>query len=251
MSRLAGAFLNTRLSRRLIPGFIRREGIDTADFDLSDIGSFNDFFCRPLKPGARPVRAEPDMLISPCDGLLTACTVSKGTVLPVKQSLFTVPRLLEDPALAGGFDGGLCLIYRLCVNNYHRYCWFDSGVKGNSVSIPGRFCTIRPVVLEKRAVYVENSREYAVLESENFGRAVQMEVGAMLVGRIANSEQGAGPVVRGAEKGRFEFGGSTIIVLLRKDAAVINDDILRASAEGAEYPVRMGEAIGRAAKKYG
>ena len=83
-----------------------------------------------------------------------------------------------------------------------------------------------------------------MIESGTFGRAVQAEVGAMLVGRIVNNDPGPGPVRRGEEKGRFEYGGSTVLVLLKENAAVLREDIMRASAAGIETPVRLGERIG-------
>ena len=71
-----------------------------------------------------------------------------------------------------------------------------------------------------------------------------MEVGAMLVGRIVNHE-GEGFAERGKEKGYFEYGGSTIILLLKKGAAKINKEILDNSSAGIETPVKMGSVIGR------
>ena len=244
VSRLAGKLMDTPASRVLISGFVRRAGIDTEEFDLSDIQSFNDFFCRRLKPGRRPVDGDPAALIAPCDALLTAVPVERGTVLRVKQSSWSVARLLDDAALAAELEGGMCLVFRLCVQHYHRYVYFDSGTKGADKVLPGKFHTVRPVALERVPVFTENSREYTVLETENFGRAVQAEVGAMLVGRIVNGSPGPGPVRRGEEKGHFEYGGSTILVLLKKDAAVLREDILRASEAGIETPVRLGERIG-------
>jgi len=74
-----------------------------------------------------------------------------------------------------------------------------------------------------------------------------MEVGALLVGRIINYHEKA-YVKRGQEKGRFEFGGSTIIVCLEKDRAVIDNDIMQNSLNGIETLVKMGEKIGIATK---
>ena len=85
---------------------------------------------------------------------------------------------------------------------------------------------------------------YALLESDHFGTLLQMEVGATMVGRIVNNP-GQRRVERGEEKGRFEFGGSTVIVLLEKDAAVIDEDILRNTQQDAETVVHLGERIGR------
>ena len=66
----------------------------------------------------------------------------------------------------------------------------------------------------------------------------------MLVGRIVNNDPGPGRVRRGEEKGRFEYGGSTVLLLLQKDAAALREDILSASEKGEETPVKLGERIG-------
>ena len=244
VSRFSGALLDTGASRMLIGPFIRRAGIDTADYDLTRIHSFNDFFCRPLKPGRRSVDMDPDALIAPCDGLLTAVSIRNDTVLHVKQSRWSLSRMLGDAALASEFEGGVCLVFRLCVDNYHRYIYFDSGEKAKNVFLPGALHTVRPVALEEIPVFAENCREYTVIDTDSFGRSVQAEIGAMLVGRIVNNEPGPARVCRGEEKGRFEYGGSTILVLLRKDAACLREDIPSASARGIEIPVRLGERIG-------
>ena len=246
LSRAAGRFLETRFSKRLIPAFVRSSGIDTEDYDLSRIECFNDFFCRPLKPGRRPIDRDPAALIAPCDGLLTAVPIRGDTVLPVKQSRFSLERLLGDRELAASFAGGLCLVFRLCVEHYHRYCYFESGRKSENVFLPGLLHTVRPVALADVPVFAENCRDYTVLETERFGRAVQMEVGALLVGRIVNDHPWPRAVERGEEKGHFAFGGSTVLVLLQKDAAELLPGIRSASARGEETPVRMGGRIGSA-----
>ena len=114
---------------------------------------------------------------------------------------------------------------------------------GENIFIPGKLHTVRPIALESLPVFTENCREYTVIESDNFGKAVQLEVGALLVGKIRN-HRGPGAVVRGEEKGMFLFGGSTVILLLTKDSVRINSDIAEASRRGLEYPVKLGQAIG-------
>ena len=244
VSRLCGRALETGASRALIPGFVRRAGIDVSEFDLTDIRCFNDFFCRPVKAGRRPAAMEPEALIAPCDGRLSVVFLEDGRAFPVKQSVWTVEGLLCDSALAEEFRDGICLVFRLQVDDYHRYCYFDSGEKHPGVFLPGKLHTVRPVALEGIPVFTENSREYTLIDTDNFGRAIQAEIGAMLVGRIVNLLPGAGRVTRGEEKGRFEYGGSTVLVLLRKGAATLREEILAASARGEEFPVKMGERIG-------
>ncbi len=246
VSRLCGRFLDMPASKGLIGPFARHNGIDTEDCELSGVGCFNDFFCRPLKPGRRPVDPDPAALIAPCDGLLTALRAEEDLVLPVKQSRYSLARLLGDASLAREFRDGICLIYRLCVSHYHRYCYFESGFKSENRFLPGLLHTVRPVALADRPVFCENCRELCLIETETFGRAVQMEVGAMLVGKIVNDQPQAGPVKRGEEKGHFAYGGSTVIVLLKKDAALLRPELEAASARGEELPVRMGERIGTA-----
>ena len=244
LSRAAGRFLDSPLSHFLIKPFVKKNNIDLSDYQTDGIKSFNQFFRRKIKDGKRPFDLRPESLCAPCDGLLSAWTISEdgGSVIPVKQSRYTVGRLLQDEALAQKYYGGLCLVFRLCVDNYHRYAYADGGKKSPNVFIPGRLHTVRPVALETLPVFVENSREYTTIESSVFGQLLQMEVGAMLVGRIVNLEQEA-VVARGGEKGFFEYGGSTIILLVQKGKASVRGDIAKNSAAGIETPVKMGECV--------
>ena len=246
VSELSGKLMDTKASRFLIKPFAKNNNIKTEDYILDDINSFNDFFCRRIKDGLRSFDTDPESLTSPCDGLLKAIRIKKDTVISVKQSSFTVRGMLRDSRLAESFEDGICLVFRLCVNHYHRYAYFDSGKRYRNRRIRGIYHTVRPVALEEMPVFTQNTREYTVIDTDNFGRAVQMEVGAMLVGRIVNEKTDSGKcrVTRGEEKGHFEYGGSTIIVLLPKGSAVIRDDILSASEKGEETSVIMGEKIG-------
>ncbi|MBO4759681.1 MAG: phosphatidylserine decarboxylase [Spirochaetaceae bacterium] len=243
VSKICGKFLDSRCSAFLIKGFVRKNNINTDDYQTDGIKSFNEFFRRRIKEGRRTFDFEPSHLCAPCDGLLSVWKIEKDTVIPAKQSEYTVTSLLKDEALAKEYEDGLCLVFRLCVDNYHRYCYADSGKKGCNIFIPGVLHTVRPVALRARPVFSENCREYTTIESPVFGRLVQMEVGAMLVGRIVNLE-GEGTAERGKEKGFFEYGGSTIILLLKRDAVQIQAQILQNSALGIETPVKMGEVIG-------
>lgn len=243
LSKLCGAFLDSRLSAFLIKSFVRNNNINLDDYETEGIKTFNQFFRRKIKEGRRVFDMEPSKLCCPCDGLLSVWNISEDTVISVKQSEYTVSSLLRNKELAAEYAGGLCLVFRLCVDNYHRYAYADSGKKGPNIFIPGVLHTVRPIALESRPVFVENCREYTVIESSTFGKLVQMEVGAMLVGRIVNLE-GQGMAERGKEKGFFEYGGSTIILLIKKDMVKLNQDLINNSQAGIESPVKMGQVIG-------
>ena len=244
LSRCVGAFLDTPASARLIAPFVKRAGIDLSDYERRPFRSFNDFFTRRLASGARSVDFDPQSLIAPCDGLLRVYPIRNGAVYPVKGVPYTLAGLLRSHKLAARFEGGLCLVFRLCVDNYHRYAFFDDGRLLRRYRIDGVLHTVRPAALEARPVFVENCREVSLMRTEHFGLAAQIEVGAMLVGRICN-RRGVTEFARGGEKGWFEYGGSTVVVLLQKDAARPDRRFL--AGEG-EIPVRYGERIGRKAE---
>ena len=242
-SRLCGWFLDSGASRPLIRPFVRKHGIDLSEYVCEGFKSFNEFFSRKIKEGRRPVDSDPSALIAPCDGLLSVYRVSGDTVIPVKQSRYTISSLLGGDNLSETYQNGICLVFRLCVNHYHRYCYIDSGVKGENVFLPGKLHTVRPIALEKFPVFIQNCREYTAIKTENFGDVVQMEVGAMLVGKIKNYH-GPGPVRRGEEKGMFLYGGSTVIVLLEDGCAHLPEELYQATDAQIETPVKMGQRIG-------
>ena len=244
VSSICGKFLDSSFSCCLISGFIRKNGIHPGDYINQTYTCFNDFFSREIRPELRPIDSNPEHLIAPCDGLLSVYPLDKKRIIPIKQSCYSVKDLLGCESLAEQFSDGLCLVFRLCVNNYHRYCYADSGWKSDNTHISGILHTVRPIALEALPVFTTNSREYTLIQSPCFGPILQMEVGALLVGKIENYHRSC-EVKRGKEKGRFLYGGSTVILLLKKGAAVISEDILSASIQGKEYPVIMGQQIGR------
>lgn len=243
-SKLCGAFLDSPFSSFLIKGFVRKNKINLEDYQTDGIRTFNEFFRRRIKDGKRPFDQTPEHLCAPCDGLLSIWQIQKNTVIPVKQSSYTINSLLQNDELSSEYEDGLCLVFRLCVDNYHRYSYADSGKKSENVFIPGVLHTVRPIALQAIPVFVQNCREYTTIESPVFGKLVQMEVGAMLVGRITNFE-GEGIAVRGKEKGFFEYGGSTIILLIKKNMVKLRPDLLENSTRGIESPVKMGEMLGQ------
>lgn len=245
LSRAVGAFMDSPLSKPLIKGFIQANNIDTSQYIMSGIRSYNDFFTRKIKPTARHADMTPEHLISPCDSKLSAYKICGKSVFRIKGSYYRVAELLQSHSLAEQYRGGWCLIFRLEVDDYHRYCYIDNGSKSDNTFIPGELHTVNPIALERYNIYKRNCREYTTLHTENFGDVMQVEVGAMLVGKIAN-RHGEHYFRRGEEKGMFLFGGSTIVLLIKKGKAAIDDDILRNTSQGFETVVKYGEKIGTA-----
>ncbi|MCI9031992.1 MAG: phosphatidylserine decarboxylase [Clostridia bacterium] len=243
LSRIAGKYLDSKLSRRKIKKYIKKHDIDMSNFIQEDYASFNAFFTRRIKPELRPFDRSPASFVAPCDGKLTLYEIDDETKFEVKGFEYTVETLLKNRELASRYRGGFCFIFRLAVEDYHRYFYLDDGIKGENVFIKGRLHTVQPAALEKKRVFTENCREYTVLETEHFGAVTQVEVGAMMVGRIVNLH-GEHSFKRGEEKGRFEFGGSTIIVLVEKGKVVPDAELGENTAAGKETIVKCGERIG-------
>lgn len=243
VSRIAGAFLSSRFSVPLINPFVQKNGIDLSQFEPGPYPNYNEFFSRKIRPELRPVDADPTHLISPCDSKLTALPISPESRFMLKHTPYTVSSLLKSEELAQKYAGGVALIFRLTVDDYHRYCYIADGAKEVNVQIPGVLHTVNPIANDVYPIYKENAREYSILHTQHFGDVLMMEVGALMVGKIVN-HHGKAQVKRGQEKGYFQFGGSTVVLLLEKNRAVIDGDILENSQQGIETVVRMGEKIG-------
>ena len=245
ISKAAGAFLSTRLSCVLIAPFIRNNHIDMTQYEPVKYSSYNDFFTRKIKAKLRPVDMEARHFISPCDSKLTVYPVTEDGHFTIKHTPYTVESLLKNKKLAKEYEGGYAMVFRLTVDDYHRYCYVCDGNKEDNVVIPGVLHTVNPIANDYFPIYKENSREYSILHTKEFDDIVMMEVGALLVGRIVNHHRKF-KVFRGQEKGYFEFGGSTVVLLVKKDTVKIDADILENSAQGIETVVKYGEKIGEA-----
>lgn len=247
VSRAAGRILSSGASAWFVPHFIRKHGIDLRDIEIPRGGfaSFNEFFSRKRRTG--PPRPAEGMLISPCDGLLSIIKIKAQQVFDIKHTRFSLMDLLEDERLASKYEGGTALIFRLTPQHYHRFCYAADGRVLKSRKISGVLHCVRPVATRTVPVYARNSREYQVIVTEQFGTMVQMEIGALLVGKIRNTASlgDENRVCAGAEKGYFEFGGSTVVLLLSADAAHVRRQLYARVNSGGEIPVRMGEWIAR------
>lgn len=244
VSRAGGWILNRKISKLGIKPFIKKNHINMDEYRQKEYDSYNDFFTRRIKAGKRPVDITESHFVAPCDSRLTAYAIDSKARFSIKNTDYTMASLLLDPDLAAEYEGGMLLLFRLTVADYHRYCYPVSGEKSEDVFIKGCFHTVNPIAAERVHIYKENTRNYTIIENSVFGPVLMMEVGALLVGKISNINKGQTSVKRGEEKGHFEFGGSTIIVCVKKDKLVVDMDILKNTMEEIETKVKYGEKIG-------
>lgn len=244
-SYLAGAFMDSSLSKPLISPFIRKNNIDMSRYENRKFKSYNDFFTRKLKFPPR-LPEDKNILISPCDCKASCYRIEPDSRFFIKGRSYSMGELLKSRSLAQKYRGGYMFILRLTVDNYHRYCWCCSGEKTENRSVKGFLHTVNPAAFGSVAVLKENSREYCEIISPVFGRVLQMEVGAAMVGRISNPMQGAGKVTAGEEKGRFEFGGSTVVVAVGRNSIIPPEKLLENTEQGFETIIDIGGELASA-----
>jgi len=247
-SKLSGVYMNSRLSKFRIKKFIRKNNINMDDYEDRKFKSFNDFFTRKIKEGKRNIDLDPFHFISPCDSKLSIYKIDEVSTYKIKDNYYQIKDLVADQLDLSPFKDGYCLIFRLGVDDYHRYGYIDDGIKTENVFIKGEYHTVQPIALDRYNFFYRNAREYTVLNTNNFGQVIQIEVGALFVGKIKNKDQ-AGMMRKGQEKGMFEFGGSTIVLLVEKDFVKFDEDILRNTIEGYETRVLYGQKIGERVRK--
>lgn len=248
-SKIYGKYCDTKFSTKKINSFIQDFDIDMniAKKNSSDFTSFNDFFIRELHESSRPIDKDSSTLISPGDGRLLAYeNISMNNLLQVKSIHYSLSELIGDDKIAKEYEGGICLVLRLCPTDYHRFHFVDSGIPNVNHFINGNYYSVNPIALERiPKLYCQNKREWSIFKSDNFGDIIHVEVGATCVGTIIQSYIPNQRVEKGDEKGFFKFGGSTTILFFKKDKVKIDEDILTQTALGFECKVKLGETIGK------
>ena len=209
--------------------------------DLKKYATFNDFFAREIREDARPIDDPTNDLVSssPADCRLTAYpTIDLATKYWIKGFGFSLEKLLGDAALAQNFDGGSIVIARLAPQDYHRWHSPVSGTVESVKEIPGAYYTVNPQAINEPGtldVFCENRRSVMILKRAKTESSIAIiAVGAMLVGSIVYVgvvDKVGTEVRRGQCMGKFQYGGSTVIVLYPKDEIKLDEDLVKNSTQ--------------------
>ena len=249
---------NRGLKQWLIDTVTRRFGVDlseAAEPDPTAYPSFNAFFTRALKPGARTPDADPRALLMPADGHISQCgAIVDGRIFQAKGQGFTAAQLLGSEADAAPFrDGSFATVY-LSPRDYHRVHMPWTGTLRETVHVPGRLFSVgTDAVASVPGLFARNERLVCHFDTD-FGPMVQVMVGALLVSGVETVWSGVeipayGDAItrkdyrgkgitleRFTEMARFNY-GSTVIVLLPPGVATLSPDL------HAESPVRLGQRL--------
>ncbi|MFV8570408.1 archaetidylserine decarboxylase [Marinobacter sp. SBS5] len=266
LSRLAGRLADydrtPALKNRVISWFIDRYGVnmsEAAESDPTAYDSFNAFFTRALKPGARTVDHTPDVFVSPVDGAISQLgqVTADDRVFQAKGQSFSLTELLGgDEQRAEAFrEGEFATIY-LSPKDYHRIHMPVAGTLKEMVYVPGKLFSVNPVTAENVPnLFARNERVACIFDTEAGPMALVL-VGAMIVGSVETTWAGvvapkpskvtewqysgdqAVRFEKGDEMGRFRL-GSTVVLVMPKGAVNWNAD------QVASKSVQMGESFGQ------
>ena len=241
----------------LVRGFLGLYAIDMSDAVQADplsYGSFNEFFTRALKPGARAIAADADAIACPVDGAVSESgTIDGELLIQAKGRRYRLQELLAAQPWAGDFEGGSFATIYLAPFNYHRVHMPLRGDLEDTVYVPGRLFSVNAVTAAYvPRLFARNERVLTLFDTA-YGRVALILVGALNVGSMATVWAGditpaarrvvtrlpARPVSlgKGEEMGRFNM-GSTVILLFQKDRARWHPHV-RAGAT-----VKLGESLG-------
>ncbi|MDC1174747.1 phosphatidylserine decarboxylase [Bacteriovoracaceae bacterium] len=252
VSKAYGMMQSSGLSKKKVAPFIDAFKIKIEEY-LPEEGrtkedpysSFNEFFIRRFKDGAREFVKDCHILPAFSEARYFGYDrVTDDQVIPVKGKFLSSKELLRNEKWNSTFENGPLLLARLCPVDYHRYHYPDNGTTLDHYRIKGELHSVNPIALKKKPdIFVENERVVTILETENFGKLAYIEVGATCVGKIIQSHQDK-DFQRGDEKGYFLFGGSTVIVLGEAGKWKPSSDILEYTQQGIETYLKLGEESG-------
>ena len=251
-SRWYGRRMDASASRGKVAPFIASYKVDAGEFaDAPEsYRTFNEFFYRKLKPGARPVDPDRRSAVFPADGRHFGFQdISKLEGIFVKGAVFDLRKLLGDDEFAALFRDGAMVLSRLCPVDYHRFHFPVSGVPSAPRLIAGPLFSVNPIALRRNIhIFTENKRAVSRIESPEFGTVAMLEVGATCVGSFDYTYAPGEHVEKGAEKGFFKFGGSSTVTLFGRGRIQLAGDLLSYSQRGIELYARMGDRLGTVPK---
>ncbi|XP_031282730.1 phosphatidylserine decarboxylase proenzyme 3-like isoform X2 [Pistacia vera] len=258
ISEKQGKKMNSVESSKDIPKFIEffKDQINLAEvkYPLEHFKTFNDFFIRELKLGARPIASLENDEVAVCaaDSRLMAFKSAEDSLrVWIKGRKFSIQGLLGKEIVSDAFVDGSLVIFRLAPQDYHRFHFPVSGIIERIVDIPGCLYTVNPIAVNSKYcnVFTENKRVVSIISTKHFGKVAFIAIGATMVGSITFLKKEGDFVKKGDEFGYFSFGGSTVICVFEKDAIKIDEDLLANSGRSLETLVRVGMSLGVSMKE--
>ena len=239
ISKIVGFYHDMPLSKLKIKSFIKNNNITMEEYEKKEYKNFNDFFTRKRKNKIKKLKE--GEFASPADSKLLVYKITKDLKVTIKNSTYTLNELVDNKIDLKDYKNGYCLIFRLAVDDFHRYVFPDSGVVEETYNIKGKLHTVSSISKEY-PIYKVNHRIITKLNTKNFDDLIFIEVGALCVGKIINHDIKEYNICD--EKGYFKMGGSTIAILIKDKKLLLDKDILDNATKEIEVKLKCGEKIG-------
>jgi len=244
VSSVYGNMMDSPSSIKKIKPFVEEFDIDMSTAQKQKFSSFNDFFTRKLKSNARPLDTCSDIIVSPADGKILAYEDISNSDFIIKGYRFNISSFLNNNDLSKNYIDGSLVIIRLAPFDYHRFHFPVSGKVSPVTHINGNYYSVNPLALRKIIeIFCLNKRDYTIISNPIYGDVIMSEIGATMVGSIIQTHL-CDYAKKGEEKGYFKFGGSSVVLLFKKNKIRIDNDLLNNTLKGYETSVKQGERIG-------
>ncbi len=238
----------TRWSKKDIYRMVEKYDIDLREYEkpINEYTTFNDFFIRRLKKDVREIDMNKDTIISSADGQITVYNdITEDGIFNIKGTKYLLSSLIDDIQLSKDFLGGTLVRIFLTPVDYHRFhyplnckviSYKTTGGKLLPQNDTGLINGFKP--------FDSNVRTINLMEHKVIDKFIMIEVGAFYVGRIFQTDDFQGERKKGLEKGYFGLGGSTVILIFKKNDVIIDKDILNNSMKDIPVKIKMGDRIG-------
>lgn len=229
--------------------FIKNYNINDSDFipfEKKSYECFNDYFIRTYKPGLRNFSHDIFSFSAPCEARYLLFDPDLDPLFEIKGKSINLKSLLDDNRVYNFIKKPIILVARLAPMDYHHFHFPVDCKVLEQKSISGYLHSVTPIATKlKGKVFLDNYRHVSLLSNDYLNYFYYVEVGALTVGKINQSYKLNQSYHSGDRKGYFEFGASTVILVLDRDKIEFCDDLIEYSKKKTEVLFKLGTVIGK------
>jgi phosphatidylserine decarboxylase len=239
--RIYNRYMHSKLSYKDIAPIVNEYHIHLYPKSIQDFDTLHEFL---IRNGNEISCVNNEELIAIANGKLMSARIDFDLDFSINGNSYSLAQLLGGHKLAQPFKGGLCLVYRLSMSDIQKYCFLDDGKAIYKKSITDDLVLPKMVPFQN-SIGNKRTRVINIFKTKHFGPVAQIEISTLPTNGIRNEQ--IKEFTKGQNKGHFEFGESTIILLLQK-GILLDADIAMMNKDGYEVQVEKGESIGALAK---
>ena len=233
-------------SLKTIDEDIQKYKINMDEYLIEDWKNYNHFFTRKFKPGKRSFNRDKETICAFAEGKYLVYDNTRGSIEIKGETVSTEELLGPRRSLSKEFSDSYLIVCRLCPIDYHRFHYPSEGRIVESFLVKGKYDSVNIFAQDfKKNILFKNKRHVNILETDH-GKIGLVEIGGMSVATIVNNHQNGHSFTKGEEKGRFEYGGSSLILVLPKNKFEVDPTLVEYSKQNIECYFKLGSVIATA-----